>query len=247
MVKRSLTVLALRAIVYQLILIVTVIPYSFACLIWAPLPLDWRYRLTSGWPRFAVWVAQWVLGVRWEVKGLNRLPATPAVILSKHQSAWETMFYLAYLPPQVCFVYKKELHRIPFFGWGLALLRMIPIDRKQGRNAMAQVTRIGGQRLKEGRWPLLFPEGTRIAPGKAGRYKAGGAILAHAHQVAIVPIAVNSAECWPRNAFIKTPGTITVSIGPTISTEGISAEEANAQARDWIEAEMRRLNPERYA
>jgi len=240
-------VLVLRAVIYQLILIITVIPYSFACLIWAPLPLNWRYRLTSGWPRLAVWSARWVLGVRWQYKGLENLPDTPSVILSKHQSAWETMFYLAYLPPQVCFVYKKELHRIPFFGWGLALLRMIPIDRKQGRNAMAQVTRIGGQRLQEGRWPLLFPEGTRIAPGKMGRYKAGGAILAHAHQADIVPIAVNSAECWPRNAFIKTPGTITVSIGPVISTQDITADEANAQARDWIEAEMRRLNPERYS
>lgn len=242
-----MTVLVLRAVIYQLILIVTVIPYSFACLVWAPLPLNWRYRLTSGWPRLAVWCARWVLGVRWQYKGLENLPDTPSVILSKHQSAWETMFYLAYLPPQVCFVYKKELHRIPFFGWGLALLRMIPIDRKQGRNAMAQVTRIGGRRLQEGRWPLLFPEGTRIAPGKMGRYKAGGAILAHAHQVDIVPIAVNSAECWPRNAFIKTPGIITVSIGPAISTRGITADQANVLARDWIEAEMRRLNPERYS
>src|SRR5690625_7458485 len=125
MVKRSLTVLALRAIVYQLILIVTVIPYSFACLIWAPLPLDWRYRLTSGWPRFAVWVAQWVLGVRWEVKGLNRLPATPAVILSKHQSDWETMFYLAYLLTLVCCVFKLEHHRLLFLGLGLTCVRMI--------------------------------------------------------------------------------------------------------------------------
>ncbi len=238
--------LILRAIVYQLVLIVTVIPYSFACLLWAPLPLDWRYKLTSGWPRFAIWSARWILGIRWQIKGLEHLPKRPSVILSKHQSAWETMFYLAYLPPQVCFVYKKELHRIPFFGWGLALLGMIPIDRKQRRNAMAQVTRIGGQRLKEGRWPILFPEGTRMAPGKTGRYKAGGAILAHAHQADIVPIAVNSGECWPRNAFIKTPGLITVSIGPALSTQGISAQEANQRAQEWIEQEMRRLNPERY-
>lgn len=238
--------LILRAIVYQLVLIVTVIPYSFACLLWAPLPLDWRYKLTSGWPRFAIWSARWILGIRWQIKGLEHLPKRPSVILSKHQSAWETMFYLAYLPPQVCFVYKKELHRIPFFGWGLALLGMIPIDRKQKRNAMAQVTRIGGQRLKEGRWPILFPEGTRMAPGKTGRYKAGGAILAHAHQADIVPIAVNSGECWPRNAFIKTPGLITVSIGPALSTQGISAQEANQRAQEWIEQEMRRLNPERY-
>lgn len=239
--------LTLRALVYQLLLVVTVIPYAFACLIWAPLPLTWRYRLTSGWPRFAIWSARHVLGIQWQFKGLENLPEQPAVILSKHQSAWETMFFLAYLPPQVCFVYKKELHRIPFFGWGLALLKMIPIDRGKGRNAMEEIKRIGGERLAQGRWPLLFPEGTRIAPGKTGRYKMGGALLAHAHQADIVPIAVNSGECWPRNAFIKTPGMITVSIGPAISTRTLSAEQANQQARQWIEAEMRQLNPERYA
>lgn len=238
--------LTLRALIYQLLLIITVIPYSFACLLWAPLPLDWRYRLTSGWPRFAIWSAKYVLGVRWQIKGIDNMPKHPSVILSKHQSAWETMFFLAYLPQHVCFVYKKELHKIPFFGWGLALLRMIPIDRSLGRNAMEQIKRIGGERLAQGRWPILFPEGTRIAPGKMGRYKLGGALLAHSHQADIVPIALNSGECWPRNAFIKTPGMITVSIGPAISTRGISAEEANQRAQDWIEAEMRQLNPERY-
>ncbi|HLS21175.1 MAG TPA: lysophospholipid acyltransferase family protein [Paenalcaligenes sp.] len=238
--------LTLRALIYQALLIITVVPYAFACLLWAPLPLDWRYRLTRGWPRFAIWCARHVLGVRWQIKGLENLPAEPAVILSKHQSAWETMFFIAYLPQQVCFVYKKELHRIPFFGWGLALLKMIPIDRSMGRNAMEQIKKIGGERLAQGRWPLLFPEGTRIAPGKTGRYKIGGALLAHTHQVNIVPIALNSGECWPRNAFIKTPGLITVSIGPAISTRGLTAEQANQQAEDWIEAEMRQLNPERY-
>src|SRR5690625_639151 len=238
--------LTLRALIYQAFLIITVVPYAFACLLWAPLPQDWRYRLTRGWPRFAIWCARHVLGVRWQIKGLENLPAKPAVILSKHQSAWETMFFIAYLPQQVCFVYKKELHRIPFFGWGLALLKMIPIDRSMGRNAMEQIKKISGERLAQGRWPLLFPECTRIAPGQTGRYKLGSALLAHTHQVDIVPIALNSGECWPRNAFIKTPGLITVSIGPPISTRGLTAEQANQQAQDWIEAEMRQLNPERY-
>lgn len=156
------------------------------------------------------------------------------------------MFFAAHLPRNVCFVYKRELHRIPFFGWGLALLRMIPIDRAKGRDAVDQVIRVGRQRLEEGRWPLLFPEGTRIAPGKAGRYKMGGTLLAIAAEAPIIPIAHNAGECWPRRAFLKSPGLVTVSIGPLISTKGRNPAEVNQQVEAWIEGEMRVLNPERY-
>ncbi len=235
-----------RAVLYQIFLVVTVIPYAIACLIWAPLPLKLRYRLTVGWPRLAIWGAKVILGIRWQVKGWENLPDEPAVVLSKHQSAWETMFFAAHLPRNVCFVYKRELHRIPFFGWGLALLRMIPIDRAKGRDAVDQVIRVGRQRLEEGRWPLLFPEGTRIAPGKAGRYKMGGTLLAIAAEAPIIPIAHNAGECWPRRAFLKSPGLVTVSIGPLISTKGRNPAEVNQQVEAWIEGEMRVLNPERY-
>lgn len=239
--------LYLRAVIYQIFLIVTVIPYAIGCLLWAPLPLKWRYKLTTGWPRLAIWGAKVILGIRWQVIGKENLPDRPAVILSKHQSAWETMFLVSHMPNDVCFVYKRELHRIPFFGWGLALLKMIPIDRSQGRAAFDQVVQVGQQRLDEGRWPLLFPEGTRVAPGKSLRYKQGGASLATRCAVPVIPIAHNAGECWPRNAFIKTPGTITVSIGPVIETEGRTAVEVNQAVEKWIETEVRRLNPERYA
>src|SRR5690625_3079174 len=238
--------LTLRALIYQALLIITVVPYAFACLLWAPLPLDWRYRLTRGWPRFAIWCARHVLGVRWQIKGLENLPAEPAVILSKHQSAWETMFFIAYLPQQVCFVYKKELHRIPFFGWGLALLKMIPIDRSRGKDAFQQVVTIGQKRLQEGRWPLLFPEGTRIAPGQQGRYRPGGARLAVRTNTPVVPIAHNAGERWPRRAWLKQPGTVTVSIGAPIDPQGLTVSALNHKVEHWIESEMRRLNPERY-
>jgi len=238
---------ALRSALLLLFMIVTVIPYAVACLIWAPLPLKWRYRLTVGWPRMVMWAGRVITGMRWRVKGWENLPDCPAVVLSKHQSAWETLFLPAYLPREVCFVYKKELNRIPFFGWGLALLRMIPIDRSKGRDAFEQVVRLGQQRLDEGRWPLLFPEGTRVSPGKTGRYKMGGALLATRTGVVVVPIAHNAGECWPRNSFVKRPGLITVSIGPPIETAGLDAEEVNRKVQDWIENEMRQLNPERYA
>ncbi len=236
----------LRSTIYLVFLIVTVIPYSLACILWAPLPLFWRYKLTAGWPRLALWGARVLLGIRWRVTGMENLPQGPAILLSKHQSAWETLFFASQMPRQICYVYKRELNRIPFFGWALALLRMIPIDRAAGRDAFEQIVRVGRQRLNEGRWPVLFPEGTRVAPGKMGRYKLGGALLAVRTGACIVPIAHNAGECWPRNAFIKQPGLVTVSIGPVIAIDGQNAATLNRKVQEWIEEEMRRLNPERY-
>ena len=107
----------LRSLLYAIFLIVTVIPYAFACVLWALLLLHLRYKLTVGWPRLAIWGARVICGIRWQVKAWENLPDGPAVILSKHQSAWETLFFPAYMPREVCFVYKKELHMVPFFGW----------------------------------------------------------------------------------------------------------------------------------
>ncbi|MEI2416820.1 lysophospholipid acyltransferase family protein [Orrella sp. JC864] len=237
---------AIRSLLYAVFLVVTVIPYAFACLLWAPAPQDVRYRLTVGWPRLAIWGAKVLCGIRWRVIGQENLPDGPAILLSKHQSAWETLFFPSHMPRQVCFVYKKELHRVPFFGWGLALLRMIPIDRSRGRDAFEQVVASGLLRLQEGRWPILFPEGTRVPVGQAGRYKLGGARLAARTGAPIIPVAVNAGSCWARNAFIKRPGLVTVSIGPLIHPEGLTPEEINARVEGWIEGEMRRLNPEHY-
>lgn len=236
----------LRSLLYALFLTVTVIPYAFACLLWSFLPLHQRYRLTVGWPRLAVWGARVICGIRWQVKGWENLPDGPAVLLSKHQSAWETLFFPAYMPRDLCFVYKRELHKVPFFGWGLALLRMIPIDRARGRDAFDQVVAQGKLRLDEGRWPILFPEGTRVAPGQTARFKMGGALLASRTGAVVIPVAVNSGECWRRNAFVKRPGLITVSIGPVIPSVGLTPEQLNEKVQTWIEDEMRRLNPERY-
>lgn len=235
-----------RSTLYALFLAVTVIPYAFLCTLAAPLPQHWRYRITMGWPRLAVWGARVICGVRYEVRGWENLPQGPAVVLSKHQSAWETLFYPSHLPRELCFVYKAELHWVPFFGWGLKLLDMISINRQDRRSAMQQVLAKSAARLKENRWPILFPEGTRVPVGQVGRYQTGGARIAVNAGVPVVPIAHNAGECWPRKAFVKKPGLITVSIGPPISSEGLSAAALNQQVQNWIEAEMRRISPHCY-
>ena len=143
-------------------------------------------------------------------------------------------------------MFKKEILYIPFFGWGIALLRMIPIDRKQGKNAFKQVVAHGKRRLKDGQWIIMFPEGTRIPVGQAGKYKSGGTRLAIETGTPVVPIALNSGECWPKNSFIKRPGKITVSVGKPISSEGQTADGMMEQVEQWIESEMRVISPHAY-
>jgi 1-acyl-sn-glycerol-3-phosphate acyltransferase len=151
------------------------------------------------------------------------------------------------MPRPLIFVFKKSLLYIPFFGWGLAMLRMIAIDRSRGREAMAQVIETGKRRLNDGQWVIMFPEGTRTPVGSQGKYKNGGAILAIGTDTPVVPIAVNSGDCWPRNAFIKKPGTIIVSIGEPISPQGLTASQLMEKVEHWIESEMRVITPGAYA
>jgi len=186
-----------------------------------------------------------VLGLRYQVIGRENIPSTPSVVLSKHQSAWETIGLQAIFPPLV-FVLKRSLLLIPFLGWAFAAVKMISIDRSAGKNALKQVVRQGKERLKAGYWVIIFPEGTRIPPGEVRRFKTGGAFLAVSAGVPAVPVAHNAGEFWARNAFVKKAGLITVSIGPVIDTTGKTPEQVTAQAEQWIETEMRRLSPHRY-
>ena len=238
--------LGLRAVAFLLFQLTTVVPVAFGCLLCAPFPLHVRYRWTMIWPKTVIWGARAILGIRYRVRGAKNLPDSPAIILSKHQSSWETLFYPSYMPHELCYVFKRELLFIPFFGWGIWLLDMIHIDRKKGGDAFEQVVTQGARKLAEGRWLIMFPEGTRTRVGTKGRYKAGGPRFACRTGALVVPIAVNSGECWPRNAFLKTPGLITVSIGPPISPEGKTPDELGAEVENWIEAEMRRISPAVY-
>ncbi len=208
----------------------------------------WAYRLGKFWRLGIQWGVENILGIRPQVIGLENMPDEPCVILSKHQSAWETMVLQDFVPKgRYCvFVLKKELLRVPFIGWGLAAMKMISIDRSAGKDALDQVVAQGRERLQQGFYVIVFPEGTRVAPGQTKRYKPGGAYLANHVGCKVVPIAHDAGERWPRQAFLKTPGTVTVSIGPAFDATGMTEAEVNKKAEAWIEAEMRRISPHRY-
>ncbi|MEY3200941.1 MAG: hypothetical protein RIR70_491 [Pseudomonadota bacterium] len=235
----------LRSALFALLMGLITPPYSLIALLVRPASPLFRYRVITGWCKLMTWLAWRVCGVRYRVEGREHMPATPAVILCKHQSAWETIALQGIFPPHV-YVFKRELLSIPFFGWGLASLPMIAIDRGAGKGALAQVVEQGRERLAEGFWVVLFPEGTRVPPGKMARYKIGGAWLAAETGTPVLPVAHNAGECWPRNSFLKYPGEVVVSIGPPIHAEGQSAEAINAAAQAWIEGQMRTLSPHRY-
>lgn len=238
--------LFVRSLLFALIMLIVTPIWALVCFVFAPFPYRTRYFVTSRWNVFIIWLAKVLCGIRYQIKGWENLPDSPAILLSKHQSAWETIFLLWKMPRPLVFVLKRSLIYIPLFGWALALLRMIPIDRKNGKDAFAQVTREGRQRLQDGQWIIMFPEGTRIPVGKQGKYKMGGTRLAVETNTIVVPIALNAGECWPRNAFIKRPGLITVSIGKPISPEGRNPAELMQQVENWIESEMRVISPHAY-
>ena len=230
----------LRSALFALALVVVTPPYALIALATFPLPRLARYRIISGWSRLVVRLARAICGIRWTVEGREHLPADPAVILAKHQSAWETLAFQEIFPPQVL-VLKKELLWIPFFGWGLALMSPIAIDRADGRAALRDIARRGRERLAQGFWVVIFPEGTRVRVGEKRAYRQGGAWLAAQCGVPVVPVAHNAGRLWPRNAFFKRPGSVTVRIGPAIATAGRDAKQISADAEAWIEAEQQTL------
>lgn len=224
----------------------TVIMAPFIVLLALTIGPQTAYRLVRLWRQIFLFAVRWILGIRTVVLGQENMPKTAAVLLSKHQSAWETVALQEIIYGNGVFVMKKELVHLPFFGWALAALRMISIDRKGGRDALDRVAEQGRDRLAKGYYVILFPEGTRVAPGLTKRYQPGGAYLAIRCGAQVVPVAHNAGECWPRNAFVKHPGTITMSIGQPIDATGMNERELNAKVEQWIEAEMRRLSPHRY-
>jgi 1-acyl-sn-glycerol-3-phosphate acyltransferase len=232
----------MRSVLFALALVLLTPPYSALAMLTAVLPRHTRWRIIAGWSHCVIGLARILLGLRYRVEGLENLSDQPAIILSKHQSAWETLAFQLIFPPQV-HVLKKELLWIPFFGWGLALMSPIAIDRGRGVRSLRQMATQGAKRLAQGFWIVVFPEGTRVPPGTTGTYRIGGAWLAVRTGASVVPVAHNAGLFWKRNAFTKRPGTIRVVIGKPIASAGLTPETLNEQVKTWIESEMNSLCP----
>lgn len=226
------------------------IVFVFSTIIWAPLsllllpaPYRWRYWFVTRWTHFNLWALERICRIRVDVRGLEHIPAQGGIVMAKHQSTWETMALQRWFSPQT-WVLKRELLWIPFFGWALAILEPIAIDRGSIAAAIRQLCRQGAERLADGRWVVVFPEGTRVAPGERGRYHIGGAMLAERTQALVVPVAHDAGRCWRRRGFLKQPGTIRVRIGPPIDSRGKRATEIIALVEEWIESEMAEIDRE---
>ncbi|WP_028453512.1 lysophospholipid acyltransferase family protein [Chitinilyticum aquatile] len=231
----------LRSGLYWLGMIVTLPFYALLAtflLLLPPLP---RYRIMASWAKIMIVWLRITCGLKHRVEGLEHLQIAPAVMLCKHQSAWETLSLQLIMPPLV-WVLKQELLKLPFFGWGLRCLSPIAIDRSKRSEAGKKLMEQGRDRLAKGFWIVIFPEGTRVPPGERGRYQQGGARLALDLGVPVVPVAHNAGEFWPRNSFLKYPGEITMIIGAPIATAGRSSAEVNREAEAWIEGQMDRIS-----
>lgn len=232
----------IRSAIFNIGMAVSAIIVAVLGIFLLPFSFSVRYRFISQWARFNLWWLALTCGLRYEVEGREHIPAGTAIIFCKHQSAWETLALQEIFPPQI-WLLKRELLWLPFFGWGLALLEPIAINRSDGLRAMRQLVEQGIARLRAGRWVVIFPEGTRVAPGQRGTYHKGGALLAEKSGFPVVPVAHNAGEFWPRQGFLKKPGTIRVVIGPIIDTLGRKPAEINALAEAWIESQMQRITP----
>jgi len=232
--------LFLRSVLFLLGMFIITPIFALLVILMFPLNNITRSRMASYWAHCALFWLKLTCNLGFEVRGRENIPNHPSIILCKHQSAWETIALQVIFPPQI-WVLKRELLYIPFLGWAWIALSTIPIDRSAGREALKKLVAHGKDRLAKGLWVVIFPEGTRIAPGKRGKYHIGGAWLAAQTQTTVVPVAHNAGLFWRKNAFIKRPGTITVSIGKPIETAGLKADALNQQVEDWIEAEMLKL------
>lgn len=240
----------IRAILHTALAVITMVPWALAALLASPfLGHDALYRFCTDWGRLFVRSGEAILGIEDRVHGLDNLPQAPdarVVLLVKHQSTWETFLLVQVIRRPLAYVLKRSLLYIPFFGWCLARLRMIYIDRDQTLRAFSKIVHQGQRALDAGSWVVMFPEGTRVPRGQRGTYHASGALLALQCKAVIIPVAVTSARCWPRKAFVKRPGVVDISFGPPIEPAGRKARELIAEVERWIEAEMQRLDPQAY-
>jgi 1-acyl-sn-glycerol-3-phosphate acyltransferase len=240
----------LRSLLFYLFGFTSVTIYASAIILVIPFTgITTRYNIGASWCRLIDRVLFLLCGISSQIKGMENIPQDPnkqLIVLGKHQSAWETFMYPAIFSKELCFVFKRELLLVPFFGWALASLRMIHINRGDREKSREAVLAQGKEVLKEGRWIAIYPEGTRTPRGSFKPYRKGGVRLAMSTHTDILPVAQNSAAIWPRNTFLKRPGVITLSIGPVISVADKTEEQLQLEVEAWIEGEMRRLDAPAY-
>lgn len=236
-------VLFIRSLLFWIGFIVNTAVFGTSVVILFFTPSSFRLKIARVWSHVNNFLLKVFCGIDFTVQGKENLDVDTAIILSKHQSTWETLALHSFTP-YVHWVFKRELMYIPIFGWALALTDPIAINRGTGRVAIKQLITEGTRKLNDGKWMVLFPEGTRTAPGKSHKYKIGGALLAEKSGYPVIPIAHNAGEFWPRHSFIKWPGTISVVIGPAIETKGRLAEDINAEVFNWIETTMQDISDE---
>ena len=209
------------------------------------LPSLTRAKVISIWARFNIWSLQVLCGTRYRITGVENIPDQPSIIISNHQSAWETLAFQLIFPAQ-SYLLKRNLLWIPFFGWGLAMNRPIAIDRSKKARALDQLIKQGKERLGEGRWLVIFPEGTRMELGSPGKFQVGGAMIATRSGSPVVPVAHNAGIFWPKNSFLKYPGVIDVIIGPAIAPQGKKARDVNRDVEAWVHEALENL-PTRHS
>ena len=233
----------LRSTLFSLGMFVSTILYAIPCVVVRILPYRMCFAFVSSWCAFNTNWARITCGIKYQISGLENIPDEPCVIMSNHQSTWETLSFPGIFPT-LTWVIKKELLYVPFFGWGIASVAPIALNRKQGKKAIQQLISDGKEKLALGRYILIFPEGTRIPYGEQRPLKVGGFLLAKKANVSILPVAHDSGRLWPRKSFLKKAGTINVRIGKPIATTDKSSEELRDLYADWLQstrAELKEL------
>jgi 1-acyl-sn-glycerol-3-phosphate acyltransferase len=226
----------LRSLLYYLGLSVSVVIFGLTLALFGwMVPWARRHRLANSWGKVNLWLLRILCGLSYRITGAENLPTGPSIVMSKHQSAWETIALRGILRKEQAWVLKRELTWIPIFGWALLVMKPIAIDRKAGRKAARQIIEQGLSRIAEGRSIVVFPEGTRTAPGERKKYGIGGGMLAERARVPVIPIAHNAGVFWRRRGLSKLPGVIDVVVGPAIDPQGKNAAQITRAVEEWIE------------
>jgi 1-acyl-sn-glycerol-3-phosphate acyltransferase len=233
--------LLLRSLVFQFFFFASVAIASLSIFLMWPFPFTVRSAIARNWGKSMLWAGRAICGLDYVIEGEDNIPAVPSVIMIKHTTVFETYAQLAIFPPQT-WVVKRELQWIPIFGWGLAAMRPIAIDRGAGHTAVTQVIEQGRKLLADGIWITIFPEGTRVPAGQTKKYGISGAALAKEVQCPILPVAHNAGDLWPRRGLRKRPGLIRFCIGPPIEPADRPPKETNLIVQDWIESKMREIS-----